>query len=457
MAERHMSSEIIDEFDNAPLSGKHIEWTTLSAFGDYLDAGALVAGGISAIYWERYFGISIAFIALVFGLRQFGMWGGSLIAGPLGDKYGRKAIFVYDLIFYTAGAIIVAVSTSVYEMTAAYILLSVAIGVDVPTTWSLITEFSPRKNRGGLTGFTNIFWYVGPIVIIFIGIGTIGLGINLFRVLFGSLALVAIITWFLRRDIIESPRWAIENGKYSLVQRGLKDLGSSETVLGSSPEKLTVNWKWSDMFKYWKGMVLIIPLYILWGIPASTYGSFLPYFIKTYSHATIFSSYIGDVLWFGFAIIALLVVYIPLIDKTNRRIMYTISSAIMVVSFALLIIFPFTAINIVLLSVILFGFGQGVGVWPLSRLWSTELFPTHVRNTAQGFVWSWNRLIVGIWTIAVPYILFAISLKGLAIVFTIFFIVTLVVGGLFGPDSHSKTLEKTMKDFYGESLVTDER
>ena len=211
-------------------------------------------------------------------------------------------------------------------------------------------------------------------------------------------------------------------------------------------------WRWSDMFKYWKGLILVIPLYLLWGIPSSTYGSFLPIFIHTYSHATILSSYIGDFIWFIFAIIALIVVYIPLIDKTNRKVLYVTSSAIMVVSFALLIIFPFSAINIVFLSLILFGFGQGIGVWPLARLWSTELFPTHIRNTAQGFVWSWNRLTVGIWTIAVPYLLIAISLKGLAVIFTIFFIITLIVGGLFGPDTHGKSLERVLKDFYGEEV-----
>ncbi|WP_298275514.1 MFS transporter [Ferroplasma sp.] len=443
-----MESEIIEKFDDSPLSRKHIKWTTLSAFGDYLDAGALVAGAVSAVYWLSYFRISIVMIGLIFAFRQFGMWGGSLIAGPLGDRFGRKAIYTYDLIFYFAGATVIAISTNIYEMVFAYLILSIAIGVDVPTTWSLISEFSPKRNRGGLTGFTNIFWYVGPIVIIFIAIGTIFLGINVFRVVFGSLALIAIITWFLRRDIIESPRWAIENHRGDLVAKGLNDLGISGTKSNSLHPAYNKKWKWTDIFKYWKGLVLVVPLYILWGIPASTYGTFLPYFIKTYAKTTILSSYIGTFLWFVFAIIALIVVYIPFIDKTNRKIMYSISTAIMLVSFSLLIFFPFSAINILFISIILFGFGQGVGMWPLSRLWSTELFPTHIRNTAQGFVWSWNRLIVGFWTLSVAFIISAVSLKGLAIIFTIFMVIALLVGGILGPDSHGKTLEETITDFY---------
>ncbi len=440
--------DTLDIFDNASVSRKHIRWTVISAFGDYLDAGALVAGAVSAIYWEGYFKIGIVFIGLIFALRQFGMWGGSLIAGPLGDVFGRKAIYMYDLLLYTIGAIIIAISTSTYEMIFAYLMLSVAIGIDVPTSWSLITEFSPKGKRGALTGFTNIFWYIGPIVIILIAIGTLGFGTASFRIIFGSLAAVAIITWFFRRGVIESPRWALQNKKSDVVEKDLQELGQSEKT--SETHSLNaIKYKWTDMFKYWKGLLLVIPLYILWGIPASTYGSFLPYFIKTYSKTTVFSSYIGTVLWFIFAIVALLVVYVPLVDKINRKVLYLISSAIMVVSFALLIIFPFTAINIVLLSVILFGFGQGVGVWPLARLWSTELFPTRIRNTAQGFVWSWNRLIVGIWTIFVAFIVADIGLKGLALIFTVFFMITMVIGGIFGPDSHGKSLEKTVTDYYG--------
>jgi inositol transporter-like SP family MFS transporter len=445
--------EVLAVFDKSPLKGVHYKWTILSAFGDYLDAGALVAGGISAVFWSGYFHITLVFIALVFGLRQFGMWGGSLIAGPLGDKFGRKAIYLYDLIFYTIGAVIVAVSTNVYEMLIAYILLSIAIGIDVPTTWSLISEFSPKSSRGRLMGFTNIFWYVGPIVIIIIGVSFLHLGTDVFRILFGSLALVAIVTWFLRRGVIESPRWALENQKTELVKEGVSEIlktnKDQKIVTQTEYKKL----RWVDMFRYWKALVLVIPLYILWGIPASTYGSFLPYFIKTYSHATIFSSYIGDVLWFGFAIISLVIVYLPLVDKLNRRVLYVISSLIMIISFALLIIFPFTVINIVMLSVILFGFGQGVGVWPLSRLWSTELFPTSIRNTSQGFVWSWNRLTVGAWTIALPFIIKAISLKGLAVLFTAFFIVTMIVGGLMGPDTHNKSLEESLEGFYKKKVT----
>ena len=452
MSGENENVDIIQKFDDMPLKGEQVIWTTLLAFGDYLDAGALVAGAVSAVYWESYFHIGLVFIGLIFGLRQFGMWGGSLIAGPIGDRYGRKTIFTYDLILYAVGALIIAISTNLYEMIFSYIFLSIAIGIDVPTTWSLIAEFSPKKNRGGLTGFTNIFWYIGPIVVILIAVGTFRVGIDVFRIVFGSLALVAIGTWFLRRNISESPRWAIQNGKKELIKESLKYLGVKTHELDSISPISQRKWKWTSMFKYWKGLVLVIPLYILWGIPASTYGSFLPYFIKNYAKATIFSSYIGTVLWFGTAIIALLLVYIPLADRINRRVMYSISSAIIVVSFLILAIYGFSSINIVFFSIILFGVGQGMGLWPLTRLWSVEIFPTQIRNTAQGFVWSWNRLIVGFWTISLAFIISAISLKGLAIIFSIFFIITLIVGGIFGPDSHGKTLEKAINEFYDKGV-----
>jgi inositol transporter-like SP family MFS transporter len=41
-----------------------------------------------------------------------------------------------------------------------------AVGADIPTSWSLIAEFAPRRSRGRMMGFMNIFWYVGPIAIL---------------------------------------------------------------------------------------------------------------------------------------------------------------------------------------------------------------------------------------------------------------------------------------------------
>ena len=436
-------------FDNSPIKGIHYKWTLLAAMGDYLDAGSIVAGAASTTFWVSYFHLSSLLLGLIASLspNAFGAAIGALIAGPLGDKFGRKAIYTYDLILFLIGAIIVASSINVYMLIPGYILIGLAVGIDVPTSWSLIAEYAPKMGRGKLMSFTNIFWYIGPIVILMLGIATSSLGVSSFRVLFASLAIVAAITWVLRRDIIESPRWAAAKGRTDLVQKAIEKLQANpqSTIQNSQSVKTTVK-----LSRYLKGFAFIIPIYILWGVPAGTFGFFLPFFIEDIGAKSIVVGDLVDIGWFITAIIGILLVTMNLSDKVNRRVHYAISAVVSAVAFAIPIFLPFKLLAVAASNVILFGFGQGIGLWPITRMWSVELFPTEVRNTAQGIVWASMRFSIGAWSIFVPTIIKTLGYSAISAVFTSFFITAAIIGGLFGPKSQGKPLEQVLYEYYGD-------
>ncbi|WP_126450124.1 MFS transporter [Sulfodiicoccus acidiphilus] len=441
------SDDPLKAIDDARLSSTHYKWTMLAAMGDFLDAGAIVAGGASLVIWESHFALTATLVGLIGALspNAFAAWLGALIAGPLGDRYGRKAIYTYDLVLYAIGTLIMTAAVNYVMLIIGYIMSGVAVGVDVPTSWSLIAEYSPRGSRGRLMSFTNIFWYVGPIVILLAAIATVPIGVNSFRVLFGILTVVAAITWFLRRSLIESPRWAAVKGRTDVLKDAMDKLGISAPTQTTGGEK----WSWSKMFRYKKGLALVIPIYILWGIPAGTFGFFLEFFERDVGGTTLAAADLIQVGWFVTAIIALLAVYIPLADRVNRRTLYVASAALCALSFAVPIFLPFKILAVALFNVLLFGFGQGVGLWPLNRMWSVELFPTEIRNTAQGFVWAWMRFAIGVWSIFVPSIVAAIGYSAIAAVGTAFFIVSIVIVLALAPASQGKSLEQVLRDFYG--------
>ena len=448
-------SNPIKAIDDAKPTSKHYKWSTLAALADFLDAGSIVAGAASVAIWTSYFHLSSLLLGIIASLspNAFAAGIGALIAGPLGDKYGRKAIYTYDLIVYAIGALIIATSVNYLMLVIGYIMVGLAVGVDVPTSWSLIAEIAPKRNRARLMSFTNLFWYIGPIIILLLGIGTSPLGVDSFRVLFGFITAVAIITWFLRRGIVESPRWGLVKGKDEVVNHVLKELGQNpeETQSGSKtlnePKKEA---KWSDMFKYWKGLAFMIPLYIFWGIPAGTFGFFLPFLVEDLGATK--NPLLGDevqIAWFITAIVGIIAIYMPLADKISRKTLYVISALICAIGFALPIGLPFKILWVALLNVFLFGFGQGVGLWPLNRVWSVELFPTEIRNTAQGFVWAWMRIALGVWSIFVPTIISIIGYSAIAAVATSFFIMSIILVLFLGPNSQGKSLEEITKEYYG--------
>ena len=441
------NSDPFRSMDEAKLTSTHYKWTFLAAMGDFLDAGAIVAGGASLALWETHFHLVGLLLGLIGALspNAFAAWLGAMVAGHLGDRYGRKAIYSYDLVLYAVGALIMTAAINYVMLVVGYILVGFAVGVDVPTSWSLIAEYSPKGSRGKLMSLTNIFWYIGPIVILLAAIGTVPIGVNSFRVLFGILTVLAALTWFLRRSLIESPRWAAVKGRTDLLKDAMEKVGVQAQPQVTQTEK----WSYSKMFKYWKGLALVIQIYILWGIPAGTFGFFLNFFERDVGGTTLVAADTINIGWFATAIVALLAIYIPLADRVNRRTLYVVSAALCALSFAVPIFLPFKLLAVALFNVLLFGFGQGVGLWPLNRMWSVELFPTEIRNTAQGFVWAWMRFAIGVWSLFVPSIVAAIGYSAIAAVGTAFFIASIVIVLALAPASQGKSLEQVLRDFYG--------
>jgi inositol transporter-like SP family MFS transporter len=470
-AARGVEAGALTQLDDARLRGVHWRWTGIASLGDYLDAGSIVAGGAALPLWTTYlhFGSTTVSLIAAFSSNGISTGIGALVAGRLGDKFGRKFIFSWDLLIYALGALIVACAVSGPMLIAGYILLGLAVGIDVPTSWSLIAEIAPRRHRGRLMGMTNVAWYVGPIVILLLALAFNSLGLLGGRLLFVSLLIVSLVTYALRRYLTESPRWSMQAGRAAVMADALKlvgepaaaqaDTGSSGTFrtsgasgtpapgeptvadAGQQPAR-EVGYRALFKRKYLRRLAFIMPIYLFWGIPAGTYGFFEPTLFKTIGAHSLATSDGLDILWFGSAIIAVVVVFMPLNDRVDRRILYAISAALCAAGFYLLVWAPINNIWVAVGNVLLFGFGQGVGLWPLQRIWSVELFPTSLRNTGQGFLWAVMRVALGIWSFYLADVTGAIGFTAVALMIALFFTFNLIVGGLFGPRTGGKSLEE---------------
>jgi inositol transporter-like SP family MFS transporter len=462
-AARGVEAGALAQLDDARLRGVHWRWTGIAALGDYLDAGSIVAGGAALPLWTTYlhFGSTTVSLIAAFSSNGISTGIGALIAGRLGDKFGRKFIFSWDLLIYALGALIVACAVNGPMLITGYIVLGLAVGIDVPTSWSLIAEIAPRRHRGRLMGLTNVAWYVGPIVVLLLALAFNSLGLLGGRLLFVSLLIVSLITYLLRRYLTESPRWSMQAGRATVMDDALKLVGdpaagqpAADAPAASAPGKPApadtgppatapeVGYRALFKRKYLRRLAFIMPIYLFWGIPAGTYGFFEPTLFKTIGAHSLATSDGLDILWFGSAIIAVVVVFMPLNDRVDRRILYAISAALCAAGFYLLVWAPIHNIWVAVGNVLLFGFGQGVGLWPLQRVWSVELFPTSLRNTGQGFLWSVMRISLGIWSFYLANVTGAIGFTAVALMMALFFTFNLIVGGLFGPRTGGKSLEE---------------
>lgn len=412
------------------ITRQHWKWTILSSLADYIDAGSIVAGAVGLALWAHAYGMSSTVVGLLgaFSSNAISTGIGALVGGRLGDAFGRKRIYQWDLLVYAFGTLWIIFAQGTWMLFVGYIIMGLAVGADVPTSWSLIAEFSPAKSRGKLMGVTNLFWYIGPIVTLGLALAFTNLGVLGVRLIFVHLFLVAIITWFLRRGLIESERWRTAREEV---------LATEGTASPFAASKLRELLKGPNL----KALLFMLFTFGVWNLVAGTYGFFYPYIQSTVG---LKGEIAGDALqglWFITAMIGVAFVFMPFNDRFNRRIMYGISAALETIAFLLFVFLPPSNVAVAIANVVLFGFGHGMAAWPLYRVWSVELFPTMVRNTGQGIIFGVMRIATGVWSFFVPAIT-ATGFHNVSIIFSIMLAWTLLLGFAFAPRTEGLSLEE---------------
>ena len=87
------------------------------AMSNYIEAGSIIAIATSLGFWQAEFGISNFAVGLLAALsaNAFGAAIGAAIGGPLCDRFGRKAIYTYDLLVYMAGVLLAAFARELHH------------------------------------------------------------------------------------------------------------------------------------------------------------------------------------------------------------------------------------------------------------------------------------------------------------------------------------------------------
>ena len=453
----------IESIDDAKLTKRHFSWTFIASLGDFLDAGMFAGTGITLGAITALLDFNTLEIGLPALITLLGTAFGALSFGRLGDKFGRKYIYQVDMIIYAVAAILLATtgllipgrSFNIVWAMVFYALIGIAVGADVPTSWSLISEFAPKKSRGKLFSITNVMWYVAVLIELGVAIALVNTGMVLFRTLWLMLGAVAIIAWFLRRRISESPRYEMMKGNNKDIKKTMSSLGIT-TRKNQKSEKYK-KYTYKELFTKYSGILLFSWfLYLIWGIPASTYGEFFPYIFDSLHLVSTRTTYGFEAIYFASAIVPGLLIFYLLSDKikVGRVPLYLTSAAMCMVSFYLLVYPPFLHnVGVLLISFLLFGIGQGLGVWPITRLLSIEHFPTSIRDSGQGFIWFTMRFEAAIFGLFTPLIIASGKhIEYLGWIAGTFFLAALIVVGILAkirPDlvkTEGKSIDETSID-----------
>lgn len=423
-----MEGEAAQKALSAASASSRSDWknTILAGLANYIDAGSIVAGSVALALWVEAYNLSTTFVGLIgaFSANAISAGVGALIGGRLCDKFGRKTIYQYDMLFYAFGMMWLVFASQPWMIVVGFVLVGLAVGADIPASWSLIAELAPKNKRAKHSGVAQMLWYLGPVVVLLMSLALAPLGILGARLVFAHLAILALALTFLRSRMKESQIWL--DAKAERERQGIKGAAAP----------------WKDLFRsrHAGAIFFLVAMYGFWNLWAGTNGFFFPYILRTVGDQSQTMSVALQAVSFAIAIVSIWLIFMNLADRVNQRLLFVIAALIQVAGMSLLALFPLT-LPIALLHIILMQVGGGFGAQSFFQLWSAEMFPTEIRSTAQGVAFAIVRVALGVWSFFVP-ILTATGFHTLAWILVGFLAASGLVGLLGAPRNEGKSLDQ---------------
>lgn len=99
-------------------------------------------------------GISKAQLGPVVTSGLFGLAIGSLVAGPLADRFGRRRVIISSLLFFGAMSAATALAPDVLWFSVLRLLTGIGLGAAMPNATTLVSEYAPTRRRSAMMAIT---------------------------------------------------------------------------------------------------------------------------------------------------------------------------------------------------------------------------------------------------------------------------------------------------------------
>jgi putative MFS transporter len=217
-------SALLSQLDAAPLTKLHRRLVLAAGLGVFLDGYDLVIIGVAMIFIRQQWHPSAVQDSMLGSAALAGAFLGALLAGHIADRFGRKAIYVIDLMTFFAAAVMCALAWNFTALIVFRLLLGLGVGADYPLSATYLAEFAPKKSRGSAITLMFGLWSIGAITAGFTGLALWNAGVWNWRLMLGLGALPAILVIWLRRNLPESPRWYLRRGNTSAAAAVIRQL-----------------------------------------------------------------------------------------------------------------------------------------------------------------------------------------------------------------------------------------
>jgi MFS transporter, putative metabolite:H+ symporter len=386
-----------------------------------------------------------SFVAALFA----GLFVGTIAFSWLSDRFGRRSIFTFALLWYSIGAFIMAFQNTPESVDLWRFIASIGLGVELVNVDTYLSELVPKDQRGPAFAYNQFIMFTAVPIVAFLAWQLLPLnvaGLDGWRivVIIGSVG--ALVIWWIRRRLPESPRWLAHHGHAAEAERIVSELEKKieadgvvlappEIIAGEAERKAGA---WTEMWNpVYRGRTIMLVIYNLFQtIGYYGFSSWVPTLLISqgvevtkslaYTFIIAIAAPIGPLVGTLFA------------DRFERK--WQIAwAAIGIAAFGLLFAYQKTAVGVVICGLLITLCNNWMSF--SFHAYQAELYPTRIRAQAVGFVYSWSRFSAIFSGFIIAFFLGRYGTIGVfGFIAGAMLVVFIVIGG-FGPPVTQRRLE----------------
>ncbi|HUL26137.1 MAG TPA: MFS transporter [Streptosporangiaceae bacterium] len=451
------NTSVFQALDDSKISKFQVKTMFVAGMGFFTDAYDLFVIGIVVSLLKTQWSLSTGQVSWLNSATLLASALGAIIFGRVADMLGRKRIYGYEVLILAFGAIASAFSPNYTFLLVSRIILGVGIGGDYPVSATIMSEYSGKKSRGKMVGLVFAMQgaglVVGPLVASILLAS--GVSENLtWRLLLGLGAIPGLAVYYLRRQIHETPRFAMAGGAHEEAQAAIADAtgtgaGAKPTGESTAKHPQSVAEGFLTLIQNRRMLIWLIGTAFGWMLlDFCYYGNsisqpeILALANPNASELRTILTQLAIVLVFA---VPGYIVAILLIDRVGRRTIQILGFAMMALMFLLIGLIPSVTTTLapfLLLYGISYFFTE-FGPNMTTFIYPAELFPTDVRTTGHGISAGAGKLGAFIGAFLFPTILASsIGLRGAMVIAGVVAAAGLLLTILTLPETRGRSLEE---------------
>ncbi|MDT7610956.1 MAG: transporter, putative metabolite:H+ symporter, partial [Pseudonocardiales bacterium] len=375
----------------------------IGGLGYMFDAWDVTLNGFLTPLLGTAFHLTTAERGLVATANLIGLAAGAITWGTIADRLGRKRAFGLTLLIFALFSALGALSPNFGVFLVLRFIAGIGLGGCIPVDYALVSEFSPRAQRGRVLTAMDGWWPIGGTLCGVVATAMLPLHGN-WRWMLAVMILPAVLLFWLRRGVPESPIFLARAGREAEARVVIDDLVSRTGAapepyripavperrgprgLGAALEQLRRVWAVNPVLT---GMVWLLFCTVLLVYYAAL--SWMPSILRAQGMGE-YAAFAGTTVMNAVGILGVIASMV-LVERVGRKWVIGVTAplaSLALVVFALVLGVPAAAISMIAV----FGF-LILMVIPVMYAYVSELYPTELRASGFGWASSASRVVTG--------------------------------------------------------------